>query len=82
MANLTFTLTEEKSGQAYNSSRIDFKGSTGSASVTVPPGSYKLLVRKMNNWSPGIVVVQPSDPARLTIRIRLQRGGQVRITRG
>ena len=81
MANLTFTLTDKNSGQAYNSSRIDFKGSTGSASVTVPPGSYNLMVRKMNNWSPGSVVVQPSDPDRLTIKIRLQRGGQVRMTR-
>jgi ABC-type amino acid transport substrate-binding protein len=82
MANLTFTLTDEKSGQSYNSSRIDFKGSTGSASVTLQPGRYKLMVRKMNNWSPGVVVVQPSDPERLTIKIRLQRGGQVRLTRG
>ena len=82
MANLTFTLIDEKSGQSYNSSRIDFKGSTGSASVTLQPGSYKLLVRRMNNWSPGLVVVQPSDPERLTIKIRLQRGGQVRMTRG
>ena len=81
MANLTFTLTDEKSGQSYDSSRIDFKGSTGSASLTLQPGSYKLMVRKMNNWSPGIVVVQPSDPERLTIKIRLQRGGQVRMTR-
>ena len=81
MANLTFTLTDEKSGQSYTSSRIDFKKRTGSASVTVPPGSYKLMVRKMNNWSPGVVVVQPSDPERLTIKIRLQRGGQVRMTR-
>lgn len=82
MANLTFTLTDEKSGQSYDSSRIDFKGSTGSASVTLQPGRYKLMVRKMNNWSPGVVVVQPSDPERLTIKIRLQRGGQVRMTRG
>lgn len=81
MANLTFTLTDEKSGKAYNSSRIDFKGRTGSASVTVPPGSYQLMVRKMNNWSPGLVVVQPSDPDRLTIKIRLQRGGRVRMER-
>lgn len=82
MANLTFTLTDEKSGQSYDSSRIDFKGSTGSASVTLQPGRYKLMVRKMNNWSPGVVVVQPSDPERLTIKILLQRGGQVRMTRG
>jgi len=82
MANLTFTLTDEKSGQSYNSSRIDFKNRMGSASVTVPPGRYKLMVRKMNNWSPGVVVVQPSDPELLTIKIRLQRGGQVRMTRG
>ena len=81
MANLAFTLTDEKTDQAYNSSRIDFKGSAGSASVTVPPGRYKLMVRKMNNWSPGVVVVQPSDPERLTIKIRLQKGGQVRMTR-
>ncbi len=81
MANLAFTLTDEKSGQSYNSSRIDFKGRTGSANVTVPPARYKLMVRKMNNWSPGTVVVQPSDPDRLTIKIRLQKGGQVRMTR-
>ncbi len=82
MANLTFTLIDEKSGQSYHSSRIDFQSRMGSASVTVPPGRYKLMVRKMNNWSPGVVVVQPSDPERLTIKIRLQRGGQVRMTRG
>jgi len=82
MANLTFTLIDEKSGQSYNSSRIDFKGSTGSAGVTLQPGRYKLMVRQMNNWSPGVVDVLPSDPERLTIKIRLQRGGQVRMTRG
>jgi ABC-type amino acid transport substrate-binding protein len=82
MANLTFTLTDEKTDQSYSSSLIDFQSSTGSASVTVPPGRYKLMVRRMNNWSPGVVVVQPSDPERLTIKIRLQRGGQVRLTRG
>ncbi|MCZ6878728.1 MAG: ABC transporter substrate-binding protein [Acidobacteria bacterium] len=81
MANLNFTLTEQESGQSFTSSRIDFQSSTGVSSITVPPGTYKLMVPKMNNWSPGIVVVQPSDPNRLTIRIRLQRGGQVRLTR-
>ena len=81
MANLSFTLTDEKSGQSYTSSRIDFQKRIGLSNITVPPGRYKLIVRKMNNWSPGIVVVQPSDPERLTIKIRLQRGGQVRMTR-
>ena len=81
MANLTFTLTEQETGQSYTSSRIDFQSSTGVSGVTVPPGSYKLVIPRMNNWSPGTVVVQPSDPNRLTIRIRLQRGGQVRLTR-
>ena len=81
MANLSFTLTDQESGQSYTSSRIDFQGRTGISNITLPPGTYKLLVRKMNNWSPGVVVVQPSDPNQLTIRIRLQRGGQVRMTR-
>jgi len=81
MANLTFTLTEQETGQSYTSSRIDFQSSTGVSGVTVPPGSYKLVVPRMNNWSPGTVTVLPSDPNRLTIRIRLQRGGQVRLTR-
>ena len=81
MANLNITLTDQETGQSFTSSRIDFQSSTGVSGIKVPPGSYKLVIPRMNNWSPGIVVVQPSDPNRLTIRIRLQMGGQVRMTR-
>lgn len=81
MANLPFELTEESSGERYTSSKIDFKGSVGSSSVRVPPGSYRILMKKMNNWSPGSVTIQPSDPKSITVRIRLLQGGQVRIQR-
>ena len=81
MANLSFILTDEESGKRYTSSRIDFKNRVGISSLSVPPGSYKIVLPKYNNWSPGVVVVQPSDPNRVTVNIRLQRGGQVRMTR-
>ncbi|MDA2934356.1 transporter substrate-binding domain-containing protein [Acidobacteria bacterium AH-259-D05] len=81
LANLSFTLTNEESGKRYTSSRIDFPNRIGVSSVTVPPGTYKIVLPKYNNWSPGVVIVQPSDPNRITVNIRLLTGGQVRMTR-
>ena len=81
LANLSFTLTEEESGQRYTSSRIDFQSKVGVSSITVPPGTYKIVLPKYNNWSPGVVQVQPSDGDRVTVNIRLRNGGQVRMTR-
>jgi ABC-type amino acid transport substrate-binding protein len=81
LANLSFTLTEEESGQRFTSSRIDFQSKVGVSSITVPPGTYKIVLPKYNNWSPGVVQVQPSDPDRVTVNIRLRNGGQVRMTR-
>ena len=81
MANLPFELTEQESGRRYASSAIQFQGSVGSSSVRVPPGTYRLVMEKMNNWSPGSIAVQPSDPDSITLRIRLLRGGQVSIQR-
>lgn len=81
LANLSFILTEEKSGKSFTSSRIDFQSRVGVSSLTVPPGTYKIVLPKYNNWSPGVVQVQPSDPDRVTVNIRLRTGGQVRMTR-
>jgi len=81
LANLSFTLTEESTGKRYTSSRIDFQSRVGVSNITVPPGTYKIVLPKYNNWSPGVVQVQPSDPDRVTVNIRLRTGGQVRMTR-
>ena len=81
LANLSFILTEEESGETFTSSRIDFQSRVGISSITVPPGTYKIVLPKYNNWSPGTVQVQPSDPDRVTVNIRLRNGGQVRMTR-
>ncbi|MEE8349030.1 MAG: transporter substrate-binding domain-containing protein [Acidobacteriota bacterium] len=81
LANLSFTLTEEESGKAFNSSRIDFQKRVGVSRITLPPGTYKIVLPKFNNWSPGVLQVQPSDPDRVTVNIRLRNGGQVRMTR-
>ncbi len=81
LANLSFTLTEEETGKRYTSSRIDFQSRVGVSSITVPPGTYKIVLPKYNDWSPGVVQVQPSDPGRVTVNIRLRTGGQVQMTR-
>ena len=81
LANLNFTLTEEESGESFQSSRIDFQKQVGVSSITIPPGTYKIVLPKYNNWSPGVVQVQASDPDRVTVNIRLRNGGQVRMTR-
>ena len=76
-----FTLTEEETGKRYTSSRIDFQSRVGVSNITVPPGTYKIVLPKYNNWSPGAVQIQASDPGRVTVNIRLRNGGQVRMTR-
>jgi ABC-type amino acid transport substrate-binding protein len=81
LANLSFTLTEEETGKRYTSSRIDFQSRVGVSSITVPPGTYKIVLPKYNDWSPGVVQVQASDPGRITVNIRLRTGGQVQMTR-
>jgi ABC-type amino acid transport substrate-binding protein len=81
LANLSFTLTEAESGKIFTSSRIDFQSRVGVSRITVPPGTYKIVLPKYNNWSPGVVQVQASDPDRVTVNIRLRTGGQVRMTR-
>ena len=81
LANLGFTLTDQDSGKVFTSSRIDFKNRVGSSSIRIPPGTYKIVLPKYNNWSPGVLDVQPSDPDRVTVTIRLRNGGQVQMTR-
>ncbi len=81
MANLSFRLTHQESGKVHSSSRIDFKGRVGVTSVTLVPGIYKVVLPKMNNWSPGSVQIRANDPERVTVNIVLQRGGTVRMTR-
>ena len=81
MANLSFRLTHQKSGKVYSSSRIDFKGRVGVSGVTVLPGIYKIVLPKMNSWSPGQVQVLADDPGRITVSIVLLPGGTVRMTK-
>ena len=81
MANLSFTLTEQDSGESHYSSKLNFKGRVASSSASVPPGTYRLVLSKMGNWSPGGVTILATDPDQVTVRIRLQKGGNVRLTR-
>ena len=74
MANLSFSLTDQDSGKSYYSSRIDFKNRVGFSSTTVPPGTYKISIPKMSNWTPGSVSIEPADPEQVTVTIRLGRG--------
>lgn len=81
MANLSFRLTHQKSGKVHSSSRMDFKKRVGVSSVTVLPGIYKIVLPKMNNWSPGQVQILANDPGRVTVNIVLLPGGTVRMTK-
>jgi arginine transport system substrate-binding protein len=81
MANLSFRITDQESGKSYVSSRIDFKGRVGISSATLPPAIYKIVLPKMNNWSPGSVQIRAADSDEITVNIRLQQGGTVTMTR-
>lgn len=81
MANLRFILTDQDSGETYTSSRINFQSRVGISSTQVPPGTYKITLPKMNNWTPGGVTIVGSDPEQVTVNIRLRRGGSVVLSR-
>lgn len=81
VANLTFRLTDQDTGESFSSSRIRFRGRVGVSTTEVPPGLYHVTLPKMNNWSPGAVNVITDDPKEITVKIRLRRGGTSTMTR-
>lgn len=80
VANLTFTLTRTKDRKVYRTSRVNFKGSVGYASVRVPPGTYVLYLNKFN-FSPGSIIISPDSPSRLTYVLRWRRDETVELVR-
>lgn len=80
MANLSFTLVNQETGKTYTSSRIDFRNRVGISSANIPPGRYRLVLAKFNNWSPGEIPILPSDPSQVDLRIRLKQG-TIEVTR-
>ncbi len=79
-ANLSFVLTNSSTGQAYQTSRIDFQGATGTSGVRVPPGEYRVFLPKFN-FSPGYVLIRDNDPDQVNVRIRLRNDGAAEMTR-
>ncbi|HSR70444.1 MAG TPA: ABC transporter substrate-binding protein [Acidobacteriota bacterium] len=71
MANLRFTM--RGGGQTYRSSRIDFRGPVGYASLQAPPGSYNLSLSEFG-FNAGLEIV-PTHPKSVTVNIRLKESG-------
>ncbi|MBI4444295.1 MAG: amino acid ABC transporter substrate-binding protein [Acidobacteria bacterium] len=72
LANLSFTLTNRKTGEAFQSSRIDFQQRVGVSQATIPPGHYTMTLLKYGFSAP--VQIENDDPGNITINIRLRRG--------
>ena len=72
LANLSFLLTDQKTGKSYRSSRIKFQQRVAVSQVTVPPGHYVLSLRKYRLQVS--VVIDTQDPSNPTVNIRLRRG--------
>ncbi len=79
-ANLSFVLTDLSSGQSFTTSRIDFKGSTGFSSVSVPPGNYRVYLPKFN-FTAGSVLIRTGDSSQIRVNIRLRADGAIEMTR-
>ncbi len=81
-ANLSFYLVDAAKGtRVTTSSKIDFKGGVGTCSASVAPGNYRLVLQKFN-FSPGNVVIAPTDKDRVTVNVAVQPDGNFVMTRG
>ena len=75
MANLSFQLTNSKTGEKSRSSRIRFRRKVGISSATIPPGNYALSLPKFR-FNQNIEITK-NDPDKVTFTIRLKTGGQI-----
>ena len=75
MANLSFQLTNSKTGEKSRSSRIRFRRKVGSSSTTIIPGNYTLSLPKFG-FNQKIDITK-DDPDKVTFSIRLKTGGQI-----
>jgi glutamine transport system substrate-binding protein len=79
LANVRFTFREQTSGRSFTTSPINFRGRVGYASAAVPPGNYVLSLGT-GGFSTG-VEISPNDDERVSIRITLNTGGVVEVTK-
>jgi ABC-type amino acid transport substrate-binding protein len=75
MANLSFQLTNSKTGEKSRSSRIRFRRKVGSSSATITPGNYTLSLPKFGFKQR--IDINKDDPDTVTFTIRLKTGGQI-----
>ena len=75
MANLSFQLTNSKTGEKSRSSRIRFRSKVGRCSATIIPGNYTLSLPKFG-FNQRIDITK-DDPDKITFSIRLKTGGQI-----
>ena len=75
MANLSFQLTNSKTGEKSRSSRIRFRRKVGSSSATITPGNYTLSLPKFGFNQK--IDINKDDPDTVTFTIRLKTGGQI-----
>lgn len=80
LANLSFILRNQSTGQTFNTSRIDFQGRVGVASVSVPPGMYTLSLPRFNLNTPP-VQISSADPSRVGINIRITGSGNLVVSK-
>ncbi|HSR49893.1 MAG TPA: ABC transporter substrate-binding protein [Acidobacteriota bacterium] len=71
MANLRFSV--RGGGQNLRSSRIDFRGPVGYASIQAPPGNYTFSLNEFG-FNAG-VEIRPTHPKNITVNIRLKESG-------
>ncbi len=80
MANLSFQLTNLKTGEKSRSSRIRFRRKVGSSTTTIIPGNYTLSLPKFG-FNQKIDITK-DDPEKVTFTIRLKTGGQIIFQKG
>ncbi len=80
MANLSFQLTNSKTGEKSRSSRIRFRRKVGSSSATIIPGNYTLSLPKFGFKQK--IDITKDDPDKVTFSIRLKTGGQIIFQKG
>jgi len=73
MANLSFSLGN------YSTSRIQFSGKVGCASVSAPPGRYMLEQRRFGFGAP--IVISETDPNSVRITVTIKADGNTSVSK-
>lgn len=82
VANLSFQLRNNKSGQSIHTSRVQFNKKIGVTSASLKPGSYTLYLPKFGNSPLGEVLIKSDDGKQVNYSLRWKADNTISLLAG